>query len=403
MDEFRIKSLHLKDTGPYLNFKLNFKDGPGLNIICGENGVGKTTILESIVSAFYQGRNHKIKRRQPAESGQVTLDYRENHLSQKTVIQLKTFDPSQPEFIMSAHQYSRYIVNIGAHRDFAYHKQETIQRDPDFDIIRHSAQLPNGINPNDIKSWFTNRYLLKHHANESSWTPQMHANLESAVSFFSLLDPKVKLDQVNVRTFDILVSTPSGTIPYEYMSSGFRSAYIMLLGILRELEYRRLDVSAKEFSGVILIDELDIHLHPSWQKEIGTILKNAFPNAQIIATTHSPHIIQAAQAEEVIALSRNQDGVVEVRKLLSSKYGYAGWTVEEVLEDIMGVQDTRTSVFRDAMLAFDKAIDARNAKEVRDSLTVLKEMLHPNNALGKLLEIQAAPYMFDDLEGEDSD
>lgn len=226
----------------------------------------------------------------------------------------------------------------------------------------------------------------------------MIQNLSVAESFFSLLDPKVKLDRVDIRTFDIIVSTPSGLIPFEYLSSGFRSAYILLLGILKEIEFRGLNVSAKDFSGVIVIDELDLHLHPIWQREIGGALKKAFPSAQIIASTHSPHVIQAAQASEVVALVRNSDGDVYSREVPSTKYGYAGWTLEEVLEDIMGMEDTKTPIFRDAMRDFDRAIDGDDARAVAQSLAVLDEMLHANNPLRKLISIQAAPYAGGDAE-----
>lgn len=57
-----------------------------------------------------------------------------------------------------------------------------------------------------------------------------------------------------------------------------------------------------DFDGIIMIDEIDIHLHPQWQAKIVNVLKETFPNAQIIATTHSPSVLQTAKAEEIIPL-----------------------------------------------------------------------------------------------------
>ena len=63
----------------------------------------------------------------------------------------------------------------------------------------------------------------------------------------------------------------------------------------------------KETLGVVLIDELDLHLHPNWQKHIVSDLKKAFPNIQFVATTHSPFIVQSLEANELINLDAAND------------------------------------------------------------------------------------------------
>lgn len=399
-NELRIKSLVLVDVGPFSRLDIQFNPKAGINLICGGNGIGKTTILESIVAGFSQGRNHRIKRRQPANSGMINIDYLYNREDRSIRLDVKTFDPEKGDFSHNQHGLSENIINVRASRDFSYLKQTNISRDPDFDQKSFGQKFAQDANSSEIKSWLTNRYLLQHHADKSSWTPQMRDNLKTAVSFFSLLDDNFKLEEVDVRTFDILVSTPSGIIPFELLSSGFRSAYALLLGILKEIEFRQLEVSAHDFSGVILVDEIDLHLHPTWQQSIGLILKNAFPNAQVIATTHSPHVIQTAQAEEVISLSLEADGSVVPRSIMSTQYGYIGWTIEEILEDIMGVEDTRTPAFREAMLNFDAALDTGDSESLLASLSVLKNMLHPDNPLQKILDIQSAPYIGARVDGE---
>ena len=54
--------------------------------------------------------------------------------------------------------------------------------------------------------------------------------------------------------------------------------------------------------GVVLIDELDVHLHPKWQRGVVEDLRQAFPSIQFIATTHSPFIVQSLRTEELINL-----------------------------------------------------------------------------------------------------
>lgn len=61
-----------------------------------------------------------------------------------------------------------------------------------------------------------------------------------------------------------------------------------------------------EEDAVILIDELDLHLHPKWQKEIVDDLKRTFPNCQFIVSTHSPFVIQSLNAEELFDIKTMQ-------------------------------------------------------------------------------------------------
>jgi predicted ATP-dependent endonuclease of OLD family len=82
------------------------------------------------------------------------------------------------------------------------------------------------------------------------------------------------------------------------LSSGFKASLALLLGIIQAVEARGYPAPASRFKGVILIDELELHLHPSWQRLIVSALKQAFPEAQFIVTTHSPHIIQNADVNE---------------------------------------------------------------------------------------------------------
>jgi predicted ATPase len=96
------------------------------------------------------------------------------------------------------------------------------------------------------------------------------------------------------------------------MSDGYRSAVALLADILRHLincygmdGLAGRDADGKLFiqrSGVVLIDEIDAHLHPEWQREIGFWLKGHFPNIQFLVTTHSPIICQAADDNGLFVL-----------------------------------------------------------------------------------------------------
>ncbi|MEK5761019.1 AAA family ATPase, partial [Acinetobacter variabilis] len=66
---------------------------------------------------------------------------------------------------------------------------------------------------------------------------------------------------------------------YEYLSSGFKSIISILFGIIKDIELRFKEpyCNAKDFDGIILIDEVELHLHPEWQEKASSILKKVFP------------------------------------------------------------------------------------------------------------------------------
>jgi len=87
-----------------------------------------------------------------------------------------------------------------------------------------------------------------------------------------------------------------------------------------------------ETNGVVLIDELDLHLHPIWQRRVIEDLRRTFPNLQFFATTHSPFLIQSLRSgEELLML----DGAATAQ--LANK------TLEDIAQDIMGVPHSEVS------------------------------------------------------------
>jgi hypothetical protein len=293
----------------------------------------------------------------------------------------------QPKNVIT--QASRSLLHFKATRDFVYSRLESITRDPSTQLDYWSSAALAGIGQSDLKRWLANRYLFSAHT--GSLTPRQTTDLDFAKTCFSILDPRVRFGTVDAASFDTLVDTPQGRVPFEYLSSGFRASLAMLLGIIREIEIRDFEIPAQQFNGVILIDELDLHLHPTWQRTIVGALKKAFPSAQFIVTTHSPHMIQHAERDEVIALISDGSSNPRIGTFETGKYGFKGWTLEEILRDVMGLQNIQSDQFSTAMENFDKALDRGDGPTTRYWLNELESMLNPSNHLRKLLRMQAAP------------
>jgi predicted ATP-binding protein involved in virulence len=89
-------------------------------------------------------------------------------------------------------------------------------------------------------------------------------------------------------------------------------------------------------NGIVLIDEIDLHLHPKWQRRIVPTLSRIFPNIQFVISTHSPHVMTHVRPENLFLLTQSTQGVVSNHPLESY-----GKNVDRVLEDLMGLKTTR--------------------------------------------------------------
>lgn len=387
--QLRVQSLQISDIGCFEKIDLQFSSG--FNLICGANGVGKSTILSIIARAFSHHPSQLRRRALSSTPGNWAASFLLGQSPIKASGLSEGLMPNQNDVPQSLLvNEGRSLFYFKADRDFFYSQLQAISRDPSVGIGEFSQAAITGIGQNDLKRWLANRFLFAVH--QGSLSDIELANFEFAKRCFSILDPRVEFSSVEAATFDVFVNNPQGRVPFEYLSSGFRAALAMLLGIIREIEVRRLKMLAREFDGVILIDELDLHLHPTWQRLIVRALKDAFPRTQFIVTTHSPHMIQNAERGEVIALINDDEGNPRVANFELSEFGFKGWTIEEILQDVMGLWDVASDEYRVAMEKFDFALSRNDAKEIKIWLDKLEAMLHPRNHLRKLLRLQAAPF-----------
>jgi predicted ATP-binding protein involved in virulence len=145
---------------------------------------------------------------------------------------------------------------------------------------------------------------------------------------------------------------------------------------------------------VLLIDEIDLHLHPQWQRSIIKYLSDIFSATQFIVTTHSPFIIQSMENVNLYVLNREGDHTVE--KHLGHQ-SFIGWKIEEILSEIMGLEDKiNTDHYNTLMRLFDQALDEDNYQKGKAAYDELMRILHPQSAERKLLDIQFSQLAPDD-------
>ena len=121
------------------------------------------------------------------------------------------------------------------------------------------------------------------------------------------------------------------------LSSGSQSTLLWILWLaLKMLDHYEFANGWNERPAVLLIDEIENHLHPTWQRRVIPALLEHFPGLQIFATTHSPFVVAGLGAGQVHMLKRDADGVVTAS---TNERDIIGWTTDEILRTFMGVEE----------------------------------------------------------------
>lgn len=361
-----------------------------LNLICGENGVGKTTILKAIAYQFIFGHDSFIKKYYGSEKGKVSIVF--DNVDTIFNYEIKDFVPGYLDrYNTNDREMSNNILFFSSSRTIDYYKIDALPPVTvwvDDEDVRSAKLLTSGVDKN-IKSWFVNRLLFYNVAD--SLTIFQKNNLELCKRVFGLLDQELSVKTAK-PDFEIVLSNRKNEIYFEMLSDGYKSCVFILLGIIKEIEYRYPSQNAVDFDGIIMIDEIDIHLHPQWQAKLVEVLTETFPKAQIIATTHSPSVLQNAKANEIIPLYRDAEDNICIKELHLGEYGLQGWTLEEILEDVMGMPSTTSELYLEIHHKFDKALNEECQEEILKYYEILKKMLHPKNPMLQILEIQVAEW-----------
>lgn len=163
---------------------------------------------------------------------------------------------------------------------------------------------------------------------------------------------------------------------FSQLSDGYRN----VIGMVADIAYRCIKLNPhlgknviKETPGIVLIDEIDLHLHPNWQRRIVNDLKNTFPKIQFVVTTHSPFIVQSIEQSELINLDDTELKAISPDEL----------PVHKIATEIMGVRSIRSDDFdkrfEDAKKEFALLENSNKKLTVEDYLSV-------NKIIGKVLK-----------------
>lgn len=195
------------------------------------------------------------------------------------------------------------------------------------------------------------------------------------------------VDRDNDLNTRILFKTASGSYPLHELGYGYQCMFAWIFDFIKKLieRYPDSDNPLAE-SAVLLLDEVDLHLHPQWQRHVLKDLCDLFPNTQIIATTHSPLVIQSADNMNLYVL-KNEDGKTTYKKYEATTF--QGWSVEDILGELMdlGKDGVRSDTYLKLRSELDHAMNVGNIQESLSLYAKLKRMLHPGSQEAEDLDL----------------
>ncbi len=317
MNVWKIKDL--KGVG---DVELNLDSTKRVFVFLGENGVGKTKTLESLLiwflvqqkdfSNLQKNIHHSPMNPILAHSisyNKQELNFNKNfpvdyisQLSNKEGYALayigasyrgNLLDTKFPEFSFLDEQVNKYLREYFERLIFA--------------INNH--RLPEFSMDDDIHQWIIDRARFINPYQVEKDNSQMA--IESILKCLHKIDNAFddKFLQINENN-NVYLKVNGEVLELSELSSGFLSLVKIIQSIIASFSAFSHEKDLLNIKGVVLIDEIESHLHLGWQVKIIPILKNLFPNTTFFITTHSPLVLSQLNEGEAYLLKRDNDGVV---------------------------------------------------------------------------------------------
>lgn len=301
-------------------------------LILGENGVGKTTILQALaLMKPVPVLSARGSQKAAPDMAQAELSARENvelerlvrEGATRTAIDVDLVDESGVKCTITAEirlvdgdikevkfPRARYklnssgplVIGYGAARHVGHgNKKDVADRDPTSSLFSDSVDLYDAEELLEELDHAARSGPAKLRARDRARLKTIYAAVASLLDDIRPQDIKFRGPKVAGRSPDqcgVHVKTPSGTVPLGELSLGYQSMFAWTVDLaFRLLEAYPSSKKPMHESAVVLIDEIDLHLHPRWQRTIRSRLLKHFPKVQFIATTHSPVTAQETLSE----------------------------------------------------------------------------------------------------------
>lgn len=395
-----------------------FRFHPEFNVIAGINGSGKTAILEALnvaIGSWLLGiRNTSTRHIRAQDIRVATTEHGEEEqypvrieakgivlgesikwarntnnaqgrTNQREAKTIKTLSKKTDEQVRSGEPIDLPILVYYSTGRLWKDRRTSLSKTSDHKTTQSKSRvvasrfrgydncLEASSNFSDFIRWYKGKELAKVQKGESSFQMEVVKkcvidNLPRCKDIYYEFDPD--------KPQGLKVELEDGSIlPFGYLSDGTRN----ILALMADLAYRCVTLNphkeanaAYETRGVVLIDELDLHLHPEWQKGVVKALRSSFPRIQFITTTHSTFIMQETNEGELISLQPNGYEIT----------GGANQSLEDIAEYVQDVPNPQWSKKKQQM--YQAAREYYQLLEQIGPNTSNEELEHLKNRLDKL-------------------
>lgn len=396
--EIILKKISIKNFRGFVDVSIHLD--PKLNIVIGENGSGKTALIEGIAKMSSLLVQHF--RRQQISTKNIFSLYDVRHKSQNTYLhthfrsgekqmRLKvefnnqnyktpkenTYGINKFRSQLTDWYFNNRPVNLPL---FAYYPAENVPLD--FNNIETPIEDSNEI---DMFTCY-NSVLGNKHFDFSAFFEwyKWQENIEKQIgknitlsfvreTIYSILSnddvrfDKLSINWLNDPNGELIINKNETPLNINQLSSGEKLLLILVSDLSRRMfianPHRK---NPLDGYGIVLIDEVDLHLHPRWQRAILPQFVKTFPNLQFIATTHSPLVLSKAKPHQIIAM-HNFEKLNEI----SNTYGR---DPNSILSELMGVS-RRPEEVQNRIDDIFTMIDKKDFEKAKQSLQELSKDL----------------------------
>ncbi|NOQ37242.1 MAG: AAA family ATPase [Methylococcaceae bacterium] len=355
----RIEELHLKNFRCFEELDINFPES-NLAVFIGLNGSGKTAILDAITLFLSEWRVFYFKR------------YLKTHIYNKeitpSILNSDICNGSQETMnsILASHCNKKISWKIDKNfkSDLKIEFNESCNKECEKTafFISYKTNRKNDCNINsycnnnfsDFERWFEkeenieNRLKLKK-KDFNATNVKLDVVRKAIILFFSniygLSFFNLRVEQTIVDNNDIknehhdsslVITCNEKELKLFQLSEGQKVLLNMVANIVFNLTRINHENDNGEYvnnilqsDGIVLIDEIELHLHPQWQREVLPALQKTFPNIQFIVTTHSPQVLSKVDKDDIFILKDN--------KIYQPSSNPIGRDSSDILEEIMGI------------------------------------------------------------------
>jgi len=431
----RIDSIEIKNFKSFVNEVIHFKSQ--FTVVIGANAMGKTSILDAVavaVSSYLSGidiAQHEAREIRKSEVRTSTIDKQPKPqlpvtISAKGFINNEYIDDVWTKKVVGITDKGLSHANrIGVIKKIAAQmlKQSRINGKVVFPVIAYHGTGRLWAEYEDQGSDFKKQEEGVAMAYANCLSPK--SSSKEFLSWYKTYEYEAlkfeqEADLLFLETFnDCIVSmipdnrwegmsysfkdedlvgfftTPEGgkeKLLFSQLSDGYRN----VIGMIADIAYRCIKLNPhlgknaiKETPGIVLIDEIDLHLHPNWQRRIVDDLKNAFPRIQFIATTHSPFIVQSLKSEELIILDEDiiKDGDPfrkNIEDVAAQEMGVEGMPRSEEFNEMQQVAEEYFSLIKQGKTS-NTDVETNN---LRERLNELEEQFSEDPAFVAALKIE---------------